>query len=359
MKGFCGLLLLTSLLFGIAYSLDCYACSEANPEKCKETIKCESDEMFCMTNYTAVAGSNSKSVLHRSINKADTNSNAERNHHLQQHSNSKRGHHLQHRSPSKRGDRTREAPPRGFLPMKLWRFYRRSVNKADTNSNAEMSHNLQERSPKKSTKTGSAKKSGRRPKPDSAKKTGDSPEPDPAPATGDSPEPEPAAKRSHNLQERSPKKSSKIGSAKKTGHHSKSGSAKKEKTDESSVPELQKRPVVIFNYADDLQLIFNIDSSPASIENVQSTMTFISSWMNANQLKLNPDKTKLVLTGPPGNPWNSSSWPRSLGCPPSPVNSVKSLGVTISAIVLVLRVRPPYQYQHKNVTKRISLECSE
>lgn len=93
---------------------------------------------------------------------------------------------------------------------------------------------------------------------------------------------------------------------------------------------LRKREVITFNYADDLQLIFSIDSSPSSMENFQSTLNFISNWMNSNQLKLNHDKTELVLTGATANPWNSNFWPQSLGCPPSPVSSVKSLGIIIS-----------------------------
>lgn len=93
---------------------------------------------------------------------------------------------------------------------------------------------------------------------------------------------------------------------------------------------LRNRKVAAFNYADDLQLVFNIDSSSTSVSNFQSTMILISDWMYASHLKLNPDKTELILTGGSSNPWNPNFWPSLLGDPPNPAESVKSLGVIIS-----------------------------
>lgn len=96
------------------------------------------------------------------------------------------------------------------------------------------------------------------------------------------------------------------------------------------IKSLRSRNVETFNYADDLQLIFDFDHLPSSVSNFQSTLCFISSWMNSNQLKLNPDKTELILTGGSANPWNASFWPTELGTSPIPASSVKSLGILIS-----------------------------
>ncbi|XP_078515234.1 transient receptor potential cation channel subfamily M member 2-like [Lissotriton helveticus] len=58
-------------------------------------------------------------------------------------------------------------------------------------------------------------------------------------------------------------------------------------------------------------------------------MTSISERIYTNQLKLNPDKTELILTGGAANPWDSNFWPPLLGSSPRPVDTVKSLGVII------------------------------
>lgn len=94
---------------------------------------------------------------------------------------------------------------------------------------------------------------------------------------------------------------------------------------------LKEKKIKDFNYADDLQLVFDINSTAASICTFQSTMIFIHDWMNQNQLKMNPDKTELILTGGQSNPWHSSFWPPSLGCAPVPACSAKSLGIVISS----------------------------
>lgn len=92
---------------------------------------------------------------------------------------------------------------------------------------------------------------------------------------------------------------------------------------------LRERNVSTFNYADDLQLIFTIDKTSDSILNFQSTMLHIRNRMNSNHLKLNPDKTELILIGGVRNPWSPNSWSIKLGSPQAPSSSAKSLGVTI------------------------------
>ncbi|KAJ1196914.1 hypothetical protein NDU88_000777 [Pleurodeles waltl] len=58
----------------------------------------------------------------------------------------------------------------------------------------------------------------------------------------------------------------------------------------------QLRKVKIYNYADDMQLIFTIDDTLESKEFFQKTMLYIQDWMNIHQLKLKSDKIKIVVT---------------------------------------------------------------
>lgn len=74
-----------------------------------------------------------------------------------------------------------------------------------------------------------------------------------------------------------------------------------------------------------------LTSIPLSPQRLLSSLRcFVSAWMNDNQLKLNPDKTELILTGGPANSWNANFWPSMLGSHPLPATSVKSLGIVIS-----------------------------
>lgn len=92
---------------------------------------------------------------------------------------------------------------------------------------------------------------------------------------------------------------------------------------------LRERNGSTFNYADHLQLIFT-DNTANSVSEFQATMLHIHNWMTNNHLKLNPDKTELILTGGARNPWSSHFCPVELGSPPTPSSTAKSLGVTIN-----------------------------
>lgn len=96
------------------------------------------------------------------------------------------------------------------------------------------------------------------------------------------------------------------------------------------IKQLTAKNIQIFNYADDLQLVFPMDNSEASIGVFQDTMSYISQWMDSNQLKLNPGKTELVLMGKAQVNWGPHYWPCELGLPPTPVESAKILGITLS-----------------------------
>ena len=53
-------------------------------------------------------------------------------------------------------------------------------------------------------------------------------------------------------------------------------------------------------YADDTQLYysFNLHDQAASVQAIESCLNDIDAWMLANMLKLNRDKTELLVIGP-------------------------------------------------------------
>lgn len=84
----------------------------------------------------------------------------------------------------------------------------------------------------------------------------------------------------------------------------------------------------ITSYADDTQLVVAINNNGAKIaHNFQQGMLAISSWMADNCLKLNSDKTEVMIFGNLAPVWSPRWWPSDLGPPPVPVSKVKNLGV--------------------------------
>ena len=53
--------------------------------------------------------------------------------------------------------------------------------------------------------------------------------------------------------------------------------------------------------------------------------------MCRNALKLNLDKTELLVVGKPAQVWSELFWPPEMGFPPAPAPSVKSLGLIVDA----------------------------
>ena len=85
----------------------------------------------------------------------------------------------------------------------------------------------------------------------------------------------------------------------------------------------------VHNYMDDTQLLLRLENSTASYARVQTILRYIYSWMNSNFLKLNPEKTELLVVKASKNPWSDLYWPAEMGPSPSPVPAVKSLGLVI------------------------------
>ena len=50
----------------------------------------------------------------------------------------------------------------------------------------------------------------------------------------------------------------------------------------------------LFKYADDTQLVLQIESSTQSQLNVENILRFTVNWMTANSLKIHPDKTEVL-----------------------------------------------------------------
>ena len=70
-----------------------------------------------------------------------------------------------------------------------------------------------------------------------------------------------------------------------------------------------------FNYADDTQILLRLDRSPLSQTNTRSILRFIVSCIAQNSLKLNPDKTEIVLINGQANKWSDLYWPPEMGSP--------------------------------------------
>ena len=60
----------------------------------------------------------------------------------------------------------------------------------------------------------------------------------------------------------------------------------------------------LFNYADDTQLILGISNYVQSQGNVQNILHFIVHWMTSNWLKVNPEKTKVMIVASKGCLWS-------------------------------------------------------
>ena len=61
------------------------------------------------------------------------------------------------------------------------------------------------------------------------------------------------------------------------------------------------------SYADNTQLILSLSEDPATTQtNFHRCMTSVADWMKDNCLKLNTDKTEVLIFGNTTTPWNDS-----------------------------------------------------
>lgn len=86
----------------------------------------------------------------------------------------------------------------------------------------------------------------------------------------------------------------------------------------------------LFSYADDTQILFSLSTEKTFRSSaLQIGLRNIASWMQANLLKLNGEKTEVIVLGKNKNLWGPQHWPSEMGDLPQPSDCVRNLGVLI------------------------------
>lgn len=83
----------------------------------------------------------------------------------------------------------------------------------------------------------------------------------------------------------------------------------------------------IVTYADDTQLVVALNHSGSISTSLCPCLEKVAKWMELSFLKLNGDKTDLMLLGNSPISDIDPAWPSCLGSPPTPKNQIKSLGM--------------------------------
>ncbi|KAJ1090998.1 hypothetical protein NDU88_004126 [Pleurodeles waltl] len=88
----------------------------------------------------------------------------------------------------------------------------------------------------------------------------------------------------------------------------------------------------IISYADDTQLVLSLTKDPLTAKtNLHEGLKSIADWMNNSRLKLNSDKTEILILGRTPSAWNDSWWPSVLGPPPTPASHARNLGFILDS----------------------------
>ncbi|KAJ1193120.1 hypothetical protein NDU88_002425 [Pleurodeles waltl] len=88
----------------------------------------------------------------------------------------------------------------------------------------------------------------------------------------------------------------------------------------------------IVSYADDTQLILCHTKDPSTAKNnLHNGLLAITSWMESSRLKLNTEKTEILIFGTNPSAWNDSWWPTSRGSAPSPTTHARNLGFILGS----------------------------
>ncbi|KAJ1166727.1 hypothetical protein NDU88_007124 [Pleurodeles waltl] len=88
----------------------------------------------------------------------------------------------------------------------------------------------------------------------------------------------------------------------------------------------------IISYADDTQLVLSLTKDPLTAKtNLHEGLKSIADWMNNSRLKLNSDKTEVLILGRTPSAWNDSWWPSVLGPPPTPASHARNLGFILDS----------------------------
>ncbi|KAJ1165763.1 hypothetical protein NDU88_006180 [Pleurodeles waltl] len=88
----------------------------------------------------------------------------------------------------------------------------------------------------------------------------------------------------------------------------------------------------IVSYVDDTQLILSLTKDPATAKtNLHNRLHAIANWKEISRLKLNSDKTEIVIRGSNRSAWDDSWWPTTLGATPTPTTHACNLGFVLGS----------------------------
>ncbi|KAJ1141705.1 hypothetical protein NDU88_008033 [Pleurodeles waltl] len=88
----------------------------------------------------------------------------------------------------------------------------------------------------------------------------------------------------------------------------------------------------IISYANDTQLVLSLTKDPLTAKtNLHEGLKSIAEWMSNSRLKLNSDKTEVLILGRTPSAWNDSWWPTALGPPPTPASHARNLGFVLDS----------------------------
>ncbi|KAJ1163585.1 hypothetical protein NDU88_004042 [Pleurodeles waltl] len=86
----------------------------------------------------------------------------------------------------------------------------------------------------------------------------------------------------------------------------------------------------IISYADDTQLILSLTKDSAKI-NLHEGMKAIAKWIKSSSLKLNSDKTEVLIFGSTPSAWDDSWLSATLGAAPTPTDHTRNLGFILDS----------------------------
>lgn len=89
--------------------------------------------------------------------------------------------------------------------------------------------------------------------------------------------------------------------------------------------------VQIVTYADDTQLVVALNHSDSSPTRIGPCLQEVTNWMKDSHLKLNSDKTQLMILRNPFPPVIDTIWPACLGQAPTLKSEIKSLGFWLNS----------------------------
>ncbi|KAJ1130308.1 hypothetical protein NDU88_008661 [Pleurodeles waltl] len=88
----------------------------------------------------------------------------------------------------------------------------------------------------------------------------------------------------------------------------------------------------ITSYANDTQLILSLTKDPLIAKsNLNEGIKAVAEWMRNSKLKLNSDKTEVLILSANPSAWDNSWWLTTLGAAPTPTDHARNLGVILDS----------------------------